>query len=169
MAKEKNEQPGGAQPNLPAGGTQQPSETITGPAFPPNPFDVATEAARRQSAELAQRAQMAATPSMGVLDELHRSEVHTQRQEHTFGAWCRAKGVRRQKILEAVEAGRVTGSGDGPMMTEEEFDRAVNFTHAPAFANLPVMSQHIRAADISQGREGRGTAGDQDDDASPSR
>lgn len=71
----------------------------------------------------------------GILDQLKQHQrilgnpIGSQ-QTATFGAWCRAKGVSVQELATKVAAGEATlpaESGDGPVMTEQDFEKMVNF------------------------------------------
>lgn len=90
-------------------------------------------------------------PPPGVFDEVRKLEQATTAgssgQRHTFGAWVRAKGVKLKQVQAAIEAKRISGDlvGDGPEMTEEEFDHAVDFRLANTFGELPVHKIHIPA------------------------
>lgn len=78
----------------------------------------------------------------GMLDQLkevraiENGENTASMQSHTFGAWCRAKGISAQELARLVREDNVKlpdGAGDGPTMSEREFDQAVNFKYRLAF------------------------------------
>lgn len=98
-------------------------------------------------------------PPMGIFDEVKTLENATSgtSARHTFGAWCRAKGVRPQQVKAAMDAGTLkiaSAGGDGPEMTEQEFDRAVDFQYATSFGQLPPQRTHI-PADLARGGAGQ--------------
>lgn len=79
----------------------------------------------------------------GILDQLKDTQAAergestgSSGQSHTFGAWCRAKGISALELSRLMREDNVSiprGEGDGPMMTEEEFDRSVRFRIVGAF------------------------------------
>lgn len=90
----------------------------------------------------------AVTPIFEEVQKLERAQDRTAGGErHTLGAWARAKGVPPEKIRDAMKSGTLTGSmsGDGPEMTEEEFDEAVGFEYRNTFGPVAGLSVHIPA------------------------
>jgi hypothetical protein len=101
-----------------------------------------------------------APPPPGIFDELatfERATAPQADQRHTLGAWCRAKGVKVPQVKAAIKAGRLSGalSGDGPLMTEAEFDAAVDFRYANTFGDLPHQRIHVPAEQARQGGTSR--------------
>ena len=95
-------------------------------------------------------------PPRGIFDEIKRLESTQTRstsggvERHTFGAWCRAKGVRTERVRDLVREGKLelgNATGDGPEMTEAEFDRAVDFQLQGAFVRPAAMQIHVPAPD----------------------
>src|SRR5688500_2614210 len=79
----------------------------------------------------------------GIFEEVERLEAAEGRasgkgERHTLGAWARVKGVKPEQIRQAIKEGRLSGeqSGDGPEMTEDEFDKAVNFEVTNSFGEV---------------------------------
>jgi hypothetical protein len=90
----------------------------------------------------------------GVFDEINRLEKSQGRsrqgggERHTFGAWCRAKGVRTERVRDLLREGKLdigNATGDGPEMTEAEFDRAVDFQYKGSFGAAPGLQVHVSA------------------------
>lgn len=109
----------------------------------------------------------AAPAAPGIFDDLARFTQATSpasEQRHTFGAWCRAKGVKLQQIQAAIKAGRVPeiSSGDGPEMSEAEFDEAVDFRLSNTFGELPGQRIHVPADIARQGGTSKGLPGEGD-------
>jgi len=91
-------------------------------------------------------------PPPGVFDEIKRLDTAQSRsaggEVHTFGAWCRAKGVKVDTVRQRIQSGELkiaNAAGDGPEMTEAEFDRAVDFKYKNAFGEVPGVAVHIPA------------------------
>jgi hypothetical protein len=111
-----------------------------------------------------------APPPPGIFDQLKKFEQVTGavgNQRHTFGAWARAKGVKLDQIRKAVQEGRLSGdlTGDGPEMTEDEFDHAVDFRYSNTFGDLPAQRIHVpaevaRLGGTSKGLPAEGGAAD---------
>lgn len=105
----------------------------------------------------------AAPAPPGIFDELAKLEQATTPgiQRHTLGAWARAKGVKLEQIRAAVKAGRLSGdlAGDGPEMTEAEFDEAVDFRLSNTFGELPGQRIHVPAEVARMGGTSKGLPG----------
>jgi hypothetical protein len=104
----------------------------------------------------------------GIFDELatfERATAPQSDQRHTLGAWCRAKGVKVAQVQAAIKAGRISGglTGDGPTMTEAEFDAAVDFRYSNTFGDLPHQRIHVPAEQARQGGTSRDLSRDPPD------
>jgi hypothetical protein len=103
---------------------------------------------------------MVAPAPPGIFDELatfERATAPQADQRHTLGAWCRAKGVKVAQVQAAIKAGRISAglTGDGPVMTEAEFDAAVDFRYSNTFGDLPHQRIHVPAEQARQGGTSR--------------
>lgn len=97
---------------------------------------------------------LAAPAPTGFFDEVKKlddaAKATSSGQKHTFGAWARAKGVKPERIKQLVAEKKLDVSGftgDGPEMTEEEFEQAVDFRLFNTFGELPVQKIHVSAED----------------------
>lgn len=92
-------------------------------------------------------AAIAPPPPPGILDQLKQHQKFAagtggplgSQQTATFGAWCRAKGVSVQELAKRVDEGRATlpaEAGDGPVMTEQAFEKMVDFRYANTFGEV---------------------------------
>lgn len=154
MAKEQPTQPTQTKPeNLTPAQQEARRQTAAATAAGQAQVNPMVAAALGSQIELQQRAAENALPKQGIFDEAKAPALGAAdpNQRHTFGQWARAKGVTVRRVRELMAAGKLGAmDGDGPEMTESEFDEAVDFRLQGTMPNLPPMTIH-RGAENTAG------------------
>lgn len=109
----------------------------------------------------------------GFFDELKDAQAAQSRgltastERHTFGAWARSKGVNLDSLKDALSEGRISKmpsyDGDGPLMTEIEFEAEVGFQLKSTFGTVPGQFRHHVTSPNAQ----RSSLGGPDDQQEP--
>lgn len=99
-------------------------------------------------------------PPPGIFSQVAQIDAATVpgQQRHTFGAWCRAKGVSADRVRSLMQSGQLklkSTEGDGPEMSESEFDAAVAFEYRSAFGTVPGVNVHVPADQARAGAPSR--------------